>query len=149
MVRVVDMRLIENLPIRRKALTAANKIFGPDLNALKGKTVSQKTYELQVEIASVSMAFTSLYQQVTVASDMMFVNWIPFLISISLQLKLVTVERLEVHRVTPLVEAVHTIKKTFALQGFKLAFIKMDPEFEPLRTDLDDYNILLNVCAKN
>ena len=74
MVRVVDMRLIENLPIRRKALTAANKIFGPDLNALKGKTVSQKTYELQVEIASVSMAFTSLYQQVTVASDMMFVN---------------------------------------------------------------------------
>ena len=42
MVRITDRRLFTNIPISRKDIAAANKIFGPDLNALKGETVSQK-----------------------------------------------------------------------------------------------------------
>ena len=43
MLRIVDNNLLPNSPITRDALIAANRIYGPDINALKGKTVSRKT----------------------------------------------------------------------------------------------------------
>ena len=95
------------------------------------------------------MAIMLLYCQVNVAGDILFLKRIPFFISISLHLKFGTVECLENCRVPTLVKAVRIIKKTYALQGFNLAVIKMGPDLEPLRTGLADYNILLNICAEN
>ena len=95
MVRIVDGRLLENITIECKNLVTSNEIFGPDLIALKGKTVSQKTPEVQVEIESVPVAIMSLYCQDTVASNILFVNRISFLISISLHLKFGAVERIK------------------------------------------------------
>ena len=98
---------------------------------------------------SVPVAIMSLYRQVIVASEIRFVIIIPFLISVSLHLKFSTVERLKNHRVPTVVKVVRTINNIYALQGFNLASINMDPEFEPLRADLDASNILMNVCADN
>ena len=95
MVRIVDGRLLTNITIECKNLVTSNEIFGPDLIALKGKTVSQKTPEVQVEIESVPVAIMSLYCQDTVASNILFVNRISFLISISLHLKFGDVERIK------------------------------------------------------
>ena len=61
MVRIVDGRLLAYIPIFRKDLAAANKIFGPDFNALNGMTVSHKIPELQVKISSIPVAIMSLY----------------------------------------------------------------------------------------
>ena len=58
---IFEGRLIANAPISCKGLTAANKIFGTELNALKGKTVSHKNSGVQVEIASVPVAIIGLY----------------------------------------------------------------------------------------
>ena len=97
---------------------------------------------------NVTVAIISLYQNFTVANDIMFVNMTPFLISISLNLKFVAVERFKNIRVPTLIKAVCTIKKTYALQGFKLAVIKMYPEFEPIHDDVASFIILFNACAK-
>ena len=149
MVRIIDGCMLENIPIICKELAASNKMIGPVLNALKGKTVSDRTPEVQVEINSVPVAIMSLYQQVTVVSDILFVNRIPCLISISLHLKFCTVERLENCCIPILVKAVHTINKTYVMQGFNPSTINMDPEFEPLCDYIDDYNIILNICTDN
>ena len=93
------------------------------------------------------MAIMSLYQQVTVTIEILYVNRIPFLISISLNLNFGTVERLKKHRVPTLVKNVRTIKKTYALQDFNLVVINMDTGFEPLRTAIYYSNILLKICA--
>ena len=149
MVLIVDGRLLANISIGCKDLVAANKIFGPDINALKGRTISHKTPRLQMKIASVPVAIMTLYCQYTFVSDILFVNRIPFLISIRLNLNFVTVESLENCRIPILVKAVHRIKKIYALRGFSLAFIKMDHEFKPLCADISISNIFLNFCALN
>ena len=95
MVWIVDGCLLANITIGCKDLVAANKIFGPDINTLKGKTVLHKTPVLQMEIASVPVAIMTLYCQYTAASGIIFVNRIPFHISISLHLKFGTVERIK------------------------------------------------------
>ena len=60
MVRIVDLCLLPNLHIILKDLAVSNKIFGTYLNEIEGKTVSQKTPEVQVEIVSVAMNIMSL-----------------------------------------------------------------------------------------
>ena len=95
------------------------------------------------------MAILSLYVQFTVASYIIFVERIPILIFIRLHLKFGTVEHLENRLFTTSVKVLFTTKKTYTLQGFNLAVIKTDPEFESLRTNLAASNILMNVCAKN
>ena len=91
----------------------------------------------------------SLYQRVTVASDINFFDIILFLISISPCLKFGAIERLKNFHVPTLVKAVHDIKKTYPMQVFNLAVIKIDPEFKPICSNLSEYNILLNVCVNN
>ena len=92
MVHIIERSLLKNMYIIRKKIAAANKIFGPALNVIKGKKTSHKNPEVKVEIASVPVGIISLYRQVTVASDILFVNITPFLVSVILHLKFVTVE---------------------------------------------------------
>ena len=80
-------------------------------------------------IESVPVAIMSLYFQDTFVIEILFVNRIPFLISISLHLKFGTVERIENHCVPTLVKAVRKIKKNYGLRVFNLAVIKMNPDF--------------------
>ena len=56
-----------------------------------------------------------LYQQVTVLIDILFVNIIPFLVFIRLNLNLGYVERLKICRVPTLVKAEQRTKKTYSL----------------------------------
>ena len=149
MVRIVDVRLLADMPIFRKDPAAANKIFGSDFNALNGKTVSHKIPELQVEILSIPVAIMSLFCSFTVVSDITFVKITPFLISIILHLKFSTVECLENCRVTTLVKAIRTTNKTYVLRVFNLAVINIDPELEPLCSDIAASTILLKFCADN
>ena len=48
MFRIVDRRLCAYMLIDHKDLPKTNKTFGPDLNALKMKTISHKNPEVQV-----------------------------------------------------------------------------------------------------
>ena len=95
------------------------------------------------------MDIMSLYRQVTVVSDIMFVNIISFIISFILHMKFGTVEYLENCHIPTLVKAVLKTKNTYVMRRFNLAVINMDPEFEPLCANLADFNTLLNVYANN
>ena len=111
MFRVVDVHLLANISNSRKELAAANKIFGSDLNEIKGNTVPQKNTEVQADITSLPVAIIILYRQVTITSDIIFVNRIPLLISISLRLKFGTFERLKNSRVSTLVKAIQKTRR--------------------------------------
>ena len=91
----------------------------------------------------------SLYRHVTVAANLMFVNRICFLLSISLNIKFITIKHIRSRQAASLATAFLRVKKAYMLRGFTVSKTNMDPGFSPLTADLSERRILLNFCAEN
>ena len=82
-IKIVDNKLLPNCPITRDDIIAAEDIFGPDLGSLKGKTVRAGSERVQVRITDLPITIMGRYREVTLTADIMFVNKLPFFMSIS------------------------------------------------------------------
>ena len=92
--RIVDNNLLLNCPITPKDVLAAEDIFGPNLGSLKGKTVRRSHATTDTPTVAIPPAIYERYKNVTLAIDIMFVNKIPFLVTISLGIGFGTVQHL-------------------------------------------------------
>ena len=66
-------------------------IFGPILGGTRGDTVRQKLEHVTPDYVAIPRDFLALHRFVYLVSDVMFVNNIPFLITVSRGIKFVTV----------------------------------------------------------
>ena len=83
-----------NCGITPEALTNANAIFGPQLPGVMGKTVSQKPERVTTKGIQIPRGFQRFQMSVTLVADVLFVNEIPFLITLSSRIKKFTVEHI-------------------------------------------------------
>ena len=77
----------------------------------------------------------------TIAAAVMFVNGLPFLITLSRAIKLVTVEFLPSHTAKELCNKLITIKKLYRRGGFNCRKALMDMDFEKLEQVVEDMTI--------
>jgi hypothetical protein len=91
---MVSSNMIKNCPVISTDVANANTIFGPDLATLKGKTVRITPPPVATDYVQISKEIISLNRNVTLAIDIVFVNGLPFLVSISQKIKFTTVEYL-------------------------------------------------------
>ena len=78
-----ESNLLPNCPVNCRDVLRAEQIFGPDIGALKGKTVRRQPPRVEVDEVTLPPTIQQHYQDVTLACDIMYVNKIPFLMSIS------------------------------------------------------------------
>jgi hypothetical protein len=143
--RIVHEKCITNCPVTVHNINNANRIFGPDLANLRGKTTRTKPECMRVKIVQIPQDFVQLHKYVTLMADVMFVNGLPFLVTSSRGLSLVTIEYLPSRTVKRLV---HTIQRVFRIYGtarFVVQVAMMDMQFEKLRDMLP--NVTLNTTA--
>ena len=143
----MDSQLIANFPIGHADITAAEQIFGPNLGALKGKTLKHRSVPVAGTIKGVPPTILERFQEVVLAIDLMFVNKVPFLITVSRGLHFGTVEFLTNRQVPTLTTAFTRIDQTYHRCGFHVATTLGDLEFEPLQAQFGD--ISFNFCAQN
>jgi hypothetical protein len=91
----------------------------------------------------------SRYQNVTLCIDVMFVNDIPMLVSISRNIRFATIEALPNRTGANLVKAIKSIVQIYRQAGFKVTMALMDGEFDKIRGDLADMGIVLNETARD
>jgi hypothetical protein len=84
--------MIPNCPIRPTAVKNGNVIFGPDLAGVRGRTVRRPPESVLTDYVQIPRIILERYQLVTLAVDVMFVNGVPFLVSVSRDLNLITAE---------------------------------------------------------
>jgi hypothetical protein len=145
---IVNGKRLRNNPITRDDVLAAEDIFGPDLGSLKGKTVRKASGRVDVRMVPIPAVIMERYKRVTLAGDIMKVNKIPFMVSISSIIKFGTVELLKDQKMVTVLGTIRHFHGLYAKRGFRVETLLMDGEFEPLRGELSILGITLNTVSR-
>jgi hypothetical protein len=127
----------------------AEDIFGPGLGSLKGKTVRSAAAAVNVQLVNIPANIMTHYRHLALGGDIMFVNKIPFFMSISRHICFGTGEMLQNQKSATILADIKQIKSIYMKRGFKLDHMLMDGQFEPLRAELADLSITLNTISND
>ena len=136
----VSIEHISNCPITRHAIHIAKDIYGPNLGSLKGKTVRRTLPHLPSGVDPVLPQLLKRHPGVMITMDILFINNMPFLLSMSRGLKFMTIEPLPNRQIKTIEEKISTICTLYQGRGFAVNSIYADSEFEPLRPDFLFFN---------
>ncbi len=117
---------IFNCPVTETAVKNANQIFGPDLAGVRGRTVRRPPKAVRTDFVHIPHAIIDRYWLVVLTADIMFVNGVPFLVSLARGLNLLTAEFLPICTAKLLGSRIDQIKYLYAQGGFTVGTILMD-----------------------
>jgi hypothetical protein len=115
------------------AVQNAHRIFGPDLAGVRGQTVRWPPDSVTTNHTQILHALLEQHQRVTLVVDAMFVNGIPFLLSMARGLNLVTAEHMPTRTAKQLAAGIVRVMDLYSRGGFQVGMVLMDNEFEKLR----------------
>ena len=89
---MVRSNMIVNCPVTFSDVKNAKLIFGPDITSLKGKSVRRKPASVVTDYVEIPREILKSRKELEVSTDIMFINKLLFLVSISRRLKFTTIE---------------------------------------------------------
>ena len=105
----------------------------------------KKQKHVKTSILLVPPDILKIHKEVALGVDIMFVNKVPFLITISRNIHFETVEELPNRKLQTVKAKLQSVIAIYAHRGFNVSTILADGEFEPMRP----WFPLLNTCAEN
>lgn len=113
MKRILDERKIGNYDVQSQDVTNTHNIFGPDVGSLKGNKVCRKEPHVKLFTRPIPTDILKRHKEIVICFDVMYVNGIPFTVSISRALKLCTAEALQNRRTETLLTGIKQIKMIY------------------------------------
>jgi hypothetical protein len=110
-----------------------------------GKTTRTKPEHIRVDYVKNPQDFIEMHKYVTIVADVLFVNGLPFLVTSSRGISLLTLEFLPLHTAKRLVLTLEQVIRVYGVAGFIVQVALMDMEFEKLKEVLP--NITINTMA--
>ncbi len=111
---MVREQLLTNCPITVRDVDNANWIFGPDLANLRGEMTRTNPERVRVEYVQIPRDSVQLHKYVMLVADAMFVNGLPFLVTSSRGLSLVTIEHLPSRTAKRLAQTLERVFRIYA-----------------------------------
>ena len=96
----------------------------------------KKTDRIDTEFISIPHDFYELHKFVTLTVNIMFVNCVAFLTTLSRKIRLFTIEHVPIHTVKQLSISLNKIVQLYARGGFIIHVIFIDMEFEKVQDEL-------------
>ena len=102
-----------NCPVTPGDVEAADQIFGPDIGSLKGKTTRRNLPIIDSPITLVPADVLKRYRNVMLCIDIMYLNRIPMLISISRNIKFGTIKAIPNNKTAIVLKGVKAILQVY------------------------------------
>ena len=111
---MVSHKSLSNCRVKVDDITNACAIFGPNRSILKGATVRQKPDKVDTEYTQIPRDCYELHKFVTLAADVVFVNDVQFLVTLSRDIRLFTAQFLPYRTAKKLSSLLNNIVKFYA-----------------------------------
>ena len=127
----------------------AEDIYGPSIQHLKFKTVRRNIQHVDpVNITSVSKTILDKYKEVTIWCDLMHINGIGFLDTISRQIIFATRSIIKNRKIENISDGITQVHKLYLQRGFIFTHMHTDCDFEQLRKEMIALGVNLNYASK-
>jgi hypothetical protein len=124
--------MISNCSITKNTVNNANLIFEPELAGVRGRTVRRPPEPVHIKYVQIPRMIIDRHLIVTLAVDCMFVNGVPFLVSMCRGLNLITDKYTPSQTAKNLAAGISCIMELYAKGCFQVGTVLMDHEFESL-----------------
>ena len=130
----MDMAIqhLKHCSITNGDILAADDIYRHNLGSLKGKMVSCPNPHVMAGLDPVPPDILKTHQSITSAINIMFMNKVPFLITMSHNIHFSTVEALPNRQVLTIIEKLKGVAHLYKHCRFNISMILADPEFKPI-----------------
>jgi hypothetical protein len=133
---MVSSNMITNCPVTPTDIIAANKIFGPNVASIKGKTVRITQEPVLTSHVKIPQDILDLNKEITITADVMFVDGLGFMVTNSRGVKFTTSEYVPTRSKANLTNSLKKVFEIYTHRGFTIQTALMDREFECLRDNL-------------
>ena len=116
----IAMNAIADLPVRTSDVTLAEKIFGPDLGSLKGKTTRQRPLPMVSDQITIPPQLYESRDALDLCIDIMFVNELPYFTTITKALYYRTAQFLPTRTHRDLYTALDEVLRVYNSNGFTI-----------------------------
>ena len=142
------VRIINNFPVTIEDICNADTIYGCNDPILKVKIAHQQPNRVLVEYIEVLGSLQERVGKLKIAADVVFVNRIPFVVSVSTGVDFTTVEYVCRRLNTVITNSIGEIFQFYKNNGYTIRIFLMDRKFECIRNSLPE-EANLNTTATN
>ena len=135
---LLQANMIQDCPVTVDDVKIAEKIFGPDIGALKGRTTRKTPPVVRMDNIEIPSEIARTGDPLVLHVDPMFVNGMPFLASIDGRIKFRTTVFLKDKKAPQLYEAIDRVLRAYNGAGYRISEIRCDSEFKPLMDPVKD-----------
>jgi hypothetical protein len=126
---ILKQNINRNCPVTIEDLKIAQKIFGPDIGALKGKSTTSKPQPVKSDLIEIPDELRSQSQDITLCIDIMFVNGLPMSTSIDHSVRFRALVALDDRSESSIITAFNSIFQLYKNPGFQIGQVNCDQEF--------------------
>ena len=138
---------IKNSPITKRDVKMAYDMLGRSKYGVEGKNVRRQPDAVTTESMPVPTTILDYYTDVSISVDVMHVNQVPFLISVSEHIHYGTINGLNSMKIPVLEDEIKRIIRLYSVRGFNVKHILVDIQFKAIK-DRGLIDAIVNVVAK-